>query len=263
MSIALGQIWLYPIKSLGGVRVSRAAITDAGSLALDREWVVVDREAKMVWQGDLPRMALTRCSFDDATITVTTPDFSPLTIAREHGGTPRTVTMYKHEFTGIDAGDEPARWLSDALGAPVRLVRIGLGAHQWSGLNPVHVVSTASLLALNEALVARGDKTVEIERFRPNLVLEGDNDAFFEERHDTIAFGAATLQFREPCVRCELPNISRIDASRGKQPLKLIGALSRARTTAVPASFGIYGRLIGAAIEVGAVGAAGRMREAV
>lgn len=259
MSITLGEIWLYPIKSLGGVRVDRAAITEAGSLALDREWVVVDHHDKMVWQGDLPRMALTRLGLDDDTITVTAPGQSPLTIARNHAGAPRTVTMYKHEFAGIDAGDEVALWLSEALGAPVRLVRIGLGAHQWSGLNPVHVVSTASLLALNEALIEHGDETVEIERFRPNLVLDGA-EAFFEERHQTIEFGTATLQFREPCVRCELPNISRLDASRGKQPLKLIGALSRERVTAVPASFGIYGRLAGDVIEVGAVGVVGKMR---
>jgi uncharacterized protein YcbX len=132
VSITLGQIWLYPIKSLGGVRVDRAAITAAGSLALDREWIVVDDADKMVWQGDLPRMALTRCSLDDATITVTMPGFSPLTIARDHGGPPRTISMYKHEFAGVDAGDEPANWLSDAI-------------------------STASLRALNEALLAQGD----------------------------------------------------------------------------------------------------------
>ena len=76
MSILLAEIWLYPIKSLGGVQVSRATITGAGSLGLDREWVVVDLDDKMVWQGDLPRMALTRCSLDDATITVTIPGFS-------------------------------------------------------------------------------------------------------------------------------------------------------------------------------------------
>lgn len=259
MSLRLGAIWLYPIKSLGGVEVERAAITEAGSLALDREWVVVDHHDKMVWQGDLPRMALTRCNLDDQAITVTAPGLSPLIVARGHAGAPRTVTMYKREFPGIDAGDEAASWLSEALGARVRLVRIGLGAHQWSGLNPVHVVSTASLLALNEALIERGDETVEMERFRPNLVLEGD-EAFLEERHESIGFGSATLNFREPCVRCELPNISRVDASRGKQPLKLIGALSRDRPTAAPASFGIYGRLIGGEIEVGTIGVVGRMR---
>ena len=260
MSITLGQIWLYPIKSLGGVQVNIATITEAGSLGLDREWIVVDRDDNMVWQGDLPRMALTRCSLDDTAITVTAPGLSPLTVAREPGGAPRTITMYKHEFAAIDSGDEPAGWLSEALGAPVRLVRIGAGAHRWSGLNPVHAISTASLRALNEALLAQGDETVEMERFRPNLVLEGTDEAFLEERHQSLGFGTASLNFREPCVRCELPNISRIDASRGKQPLKLIGALSRKRPTAVPASFGIYGSMTGTAIAVGTVGVAGRMR---
>ena len=41
-------------------------------------------------------------------------------------------------------------------------------------------------------------------------------------------------------MRCELPNISLVDASRGKQPLKLIGRLAKDRPTAAPASFGTY-----------------------
>ena len=246
--VVLSQIWIYPIKSLGGVRVRRAAITAAGSLALDREWVIVDAENQMVWQGDLPRMALTRCALDADAITVTCPGLAPLRIERNHPGEPRSLTMYKHDFAGIDAGDAAARWLSAALGANVRLVRIGLSAHRWPGLNPVHALSTGSLAALNAALVANGGEPVEMERFRPNLVLAAAAlPAYFEEQYAVIRFGDTELRRREPCVRCELPNISRLDANRGKQPLKLIGRLSRDRPTAAPASFGIYAMLSGAA----------------
>src|SRR5690606_4962112 len=92
--------------------------------------------------------------------------------------------------------------------------------------------------ALNEALHEQGDDAVVPMRFRPNVVL-GNGGAWFEEENAVLDFGSARLRWREPCVRCELPNISLVDASRGRQPLKLIGRLSQQRPVK-PAAFGTY-----------------------
>ena len=250
MRTIIRELWIYPVKSLGGVRVERAAITTAGSLALDREWLVVDGEDRMVWQGDIPRMTLVRVALDEAALTFTMAGLEPLRVVRDHDGAPRTLTMYKRIFTGIDAGDAAAEWLTRALGQPLWLVRIGDAAHRWDGLNPVHIVSDASLAALNDALAAQGDEAVVAMRFRPNVIL-GDGGAFLEEAQRTLDFGAATLRYREPCVRCELPNISLTDASRGQQPLKIIGRLSLDRPFARPASFGVYCAADGAELRTG------------
>ncbi|HVW93423.1 MAG TPA: MOSC N-terminal beta barrel domain-containing protein [Devosia sp.] len=261
--IRIAEVYVYPIKSMGGVRLARAAVTPAGSLALDREWIVVDERGHKLWQGDLPKMALSRCRLDDEAIIVSLPGMPDLRVPRGHHGAGAAVSMYGHDLPGIDAGDAAADWLTEAFARPARLVRVGAAAHAWPGLNPVHAVSRNSLDALNAALAAQGDAAVEIERFRPSLVLEAEDEtAFFEERYAAIRFGAAELVFQEPCMRCELPNISRQDASRGRQPLKLIGGLSRSRPTAAPASFGIYGRLTGATeIAEGAIGEPLRARE--
>ena len=244
--IEIRELWVYPIKSLGGVRLEAAAITAAGSLALDREWIVVDAGRRMLWQGDIPRMTLVRLALTETHLVLGhagQPDFH---LRRDHAGPPAGLTMYKRDFTGIDAGDAAAGWLSTALGQPVRLVRIGDAAHRWDGLNPVHVISAASVEALNAALVAQGDDPVTAHRFRPNLILAGDGAApYFEEANPVLDFGAARVTLREPCIRCELPNISLVDASRGKQPLKLIGRLSRERPHAAPAAFGTYCRAEG------------------
>jgi hypothetical protein len=149
--------------------------------------------------------------------------------------------MYKRDMAGIDAGDAAADWLSATLGQELRLVRLGDAAHRWDGLNPVHIVSDGSVAALNAALLAQGDEPVSPLRFRPNVILGSDDaPAWVEETNPMLDFGAAQIKFREPCVRCELPNISLVDASRGRQPLKLIGRLSKTRPSAVPASFGTY-----------------------
>jgi len=252
VNIFIRELWIYPIKSLGGVRVEKAAITAAGSLALDREWIVVDAENRMVWQGDIPRMTLVRVALDDTALTLSMDGLDPLRIPRDHGGDERALTMYKRAFTGIDAGDAASAWLTTALGQALRLVRIGDDAHRWDGLNPLHVVSDASLTALNEALVEQGDETVVSQRFRPNVIL-ANGTAFLEEQNSVLDFGEARIRLREPCVRCELPNISLVDASRGKQPLKIVGRLSQDRPTAKPASFGTYCTAEGAVLRTGMV----------
>lgn len=248
---SIAQLWIYPVKSLGGVAVGSASITAAGSLAGDREWIVARPDGQMLWQGDIARMTLLSARLDDTSLTVDAPDGSTLAIPRDHGGTPTTITQYGYGVPGVDAGDAAAQWLGAQLEAECRLVRIGNEAHRWGGLNPVHAISLQSLLALNERLLEQGHTTVEAERFRPNVILGGDHGAFAEEAVSGMNFDGAELTMREPCVRCELPNISRVDASRSKQPLKLIGGMAKGRPTARPASFGIYASARGPALSVG------------
>ena len=252
-TIFIRQLWVYPVKSLGGVSVAHATITAGGSLALDREWIVVDSDQNMLWQGDIPQMTLVGVALRDGALVLTRTGMPDIAVDMAHTGNPTALTMYKRPFTGIDAGDAIAGWLSAALGANVRLVRIGDAAHRWDGLNPVHVVSDASLAALNEALVAQNDAAVTIPRFRPNIVLGHRDPAppWFEETVPALDFGTARVLLRQPCERCELPNISLVDASRGKQPLKLIGRLAKHRPSAIPASFGTYCAAEGTHLSVG------------
>ena len=196
----------------------------------------------MVWQGDIPKMTLVRVALNERALILSLAGRPDLVVPREHAGPSVDLIMYKRPFTAIDAGDEAATWLSEALGAPLRLVRIGDAAHRWDGLNPVHILSEASVAALNDALLEQGDDPVVPMRFRPNVLLASAElpRPYFEEANPILDFGAARILLREPCVRCELPNISLVDASRGKQPLKIIGRLSKDRPAAAPASFGTY-----------------------
>lgn len=244
------QLFIYPVRSLGGMAVSEARITASGSLQGDREWIVTRPDGSLVWQGDIPRMALLSARLDgtslilkgnDGTIGPPAADALGRTAVRQDG----------YDLIGFDQGDAIADWLSNQLQSPCRLVRTGEEAHRWGGLNPIHAVSLVSLSVLNARLAARGEQPVEVERFRPNVVFSGAHAAFEEETAGELIFDQSSLVLREPCVRCELPNISREDASRGMQPLKLIGAMSRQRPTARPASFGTYCTAKGNVLRVG------------
>jgi uncharacterized protein len=249
----LESLWIYPVKSLGGQRMSRVTITERGSFVGDREWLVVDGEGRMLWQGDLPKMTLLGVNLSGGTLSISRRDGATITVPANHDGVERTVTQYGNSFAGIDAGDDIASWLSEFLAHQCRLVRIGHQAHLWPKLNPVHLVSTRSLAVLNEQMRLLGEVGIEIERLRPNIVVSGEHEAFAEETTPVISFQSGEVRLNEPCIRCELPNISRIDASRQRQPLKLFGKMARERPKSKPASFGTYARATGQWLETGEV----------
>lgn len=148
----IDRILIYPVRSLGGMTITEAQITPAGSLLGDREWVVVRPDGSLLWQGDIPRMTLLSATLADGELVIKGHD-------GEIGPSPRnavngttTIRQDGYALEGIDQGDEIARWLTDQLEAPCRLVRIGDEAHRWGGLNPIHAVSLVSLAALNARL---------------------------------------------------------------------------------------------------------------
>ena len=246
----IAGLWIYPIKSVGGVRVRRARITAGGSLAGDREWLVVDEAGAMLWQGMVPRMATLSADLVPGGLGVSNRDGQRIEVGVRAPGHERTVTQYGFSFPGVDAGDEAAAALSDWLERPVRLVRIGEAAHAWADLYPMHVVGEASLAALNERMVREGRHEMEIERFRPNVVL-GAAEAFEEERTEVIDFRSASLHFVEPSKRCVLPSIDRRTGEVERGLLRPIATMSRERTTAARSSFGVYSRAEGDFLERG------------
>ena len=250
-SFRIEQIFIYPVKSLGGMAVPHAEITPSGSLRGDREWIVTRPDGNLLWQGDIPRMTLLSARLDGDNLVLGSNDGLRGPQPMDVPGQRVMVQQDGYYLAGMDQGDAIADWLTERLEAPCRLVRVGEEAHRWAGLNPIHAVSTVSLAALNARLADRGEAAIAVERFRPNLVLSGSHPAFAEEVATELRFDDASLSLREPCVRCELPNISLDDASRGKQPLKLIGAMSRERPAARPASFGTYCTAHGESLRVG------------
>jgi uncharacterized protein YcbX len=143
------------------------------------------------------------------------------------------VTVWKDEVAAFDMGAVAAQWFSDFLGQPLRLVRFDpaqqrLASAQWcapvaaeaafSDEFPLLVTSQASLDELNRRLSASGAAPVTMERFRPNLVLDGLS-AHDEDHLDELCFdtpdGSVRLRLVKPCSRCSIPDIDPLTAERG------------------------------------------------
>jgi uncharacterized protein len=92
------------------------------------------------------------------------------------------------------------------------------------------VTSTASLAELNRRLRQQGEAPVEMNRFRPNLVLDGidahDEDHVEQLQIDTPQ-GTVQLKLVKPCARCTIPGV---DPRTGVQGFEVIDALAGYRS---------------------------------
>jgi len=242
MPVTIAALNVYPVKSCRGIACERVEVTPQG-LAVrgvrDREWLVIDRNGQFVTQREHPRLALVEVDASGGVITLRIPDHEPLQPAR--GGAVRDVRVWRAQLRGHDAGDESADALSQFLGTHVRLVRFDdsrprkvnpdyAGTTKATTLYadgyPVLVISQASLDDLNARLAARDVAALPMDRFRPNVVIDGV-DAYEEDHIDAIATGAVTFKLVKPCTRCEITTTDQRTGRRSHEPLHTLSTYRR------------------------------------
>jgi len=122
----LSQLVIYPIKSTSQISLTSAQISPFG-LELDRRWMLVDTNGFMLTQRVLPRMCLITSIIRDSQLIINAPNMSEMTISIQNGKknalTPVIkATVWKDTCSADDCGDEVAKWFSDFLNTPARLV---------------------------------------------------------------------------------------------------------------------------------------------
>lgn len=232
-------LYVYPVKSCAGVPLDEALLVETG-LEFDRAWMVVDEQGRFLTQRELPRMALIRPELRQADMVLRAPGMLALHVAYDTVEEPTTVQVWKDTVKAYDMGRLAAQWFSDFLGQPVRMVRFDpeqkrLSSPQWTeGVEaenqfsdgyPLLVISQPSLDGLNEKLAARGVATVGMERFRPNLVIDGieasldpHGEDYLDELWIDTEQGRVHLKLVKPCPRCPIPNVDPATGERGHEP---------------------------------------------
>jgi uncharacterized protein YcbX len=234
-TVTLRSLHIHPIKSCAGLPVPQARVVETG-LEFDRAWMVVDATGQFLTQRDEPRLQLVRPTLRASDLVLRAPGMLALHLALDAVERRCRVRVWDDTLDAYDMGDLAAQWFSDFLRAPVRLARFDpderrLSDHAWTGDHdaenafsdgfPLLVASGASLDELNRRLAAHGKPAVTMERFRPNLVLDG-LDAHGEDFLDEVAFdtpqGPVRLRLVKPCARCTIPNVDPQTAERGSEP---------------------------------------------
>lgn len=256
LACRIASLHVHPIKSLAGVAPHEALLIETG-LEFDRAWMVVDERGDMLTQRELPRMALVQPQFRHEDLVLRAPGMLALHLRLDAVEGATRARVWDDEVKAYDMGALAAQWLSDFLGTRLRLVRFDpehkrLADRKWTGDvlaetaftdgYPLLVAGAASLADLNTRLQARGQPAVGMERFRPNLVLEGL--AAFEEDHiDELAIdtdeGAVRLRLVKPCVRCTIPDVDPGTGERGTAVGELLRTFRADARTGGGVTFGM------------------------
>ncbi|HEV2480021.1 MAG TPA: MOSC N-terminal beta barrel domain-containing protein [Puia sp.] len=230
--LRVSGLFIYPIKSLGGISVSTAEVTDRG-LRFDRRWMLVDSDNVFISQRTVPSMALIRVSLGTEALEVRSrlhPDVLRVPY-RPLGARFGEVRVWDDTCRGQFVSVEADHWFSAALGITCRLVYMPEetmritdpnyapegGITSFADAFPFLLIGEASLDDLNRRL----DGPVPMDRFRPNIVFTG-GEPFFED--SLKEFYIRDIRFRgvKLCARCPIPTIDQETAERGKEPLRTL-----------------------------------------
>ena len=239
----LSEITFYPIKSCAGIALREAVLTSSGLMSeqiFDREWMVVDSAGRFLTQREYPRMALIVPKIKATTLELRAPGMLRLEIEL---GLPHPqdapmleVQLWDEQVRAYDCDAVTAAWFSSAIGAPCRLVRfhpdvVRATSTKWTGGiaastlfsdgYPILVAGAASLEDVNDRLRAIGRQALPMNRFRPNLVIDGIG-AFEEDYADFLQFGSTTLKPVKPCARCPIPSVDQATGVPGPDPLDVM-----------------------------------------
>jgi uncharacterized protein YcbX len=241
----LTHLLVYPIKSCGGIAVREATLLESGLSAQgvhDREWMLVTEDGQFLSQRDHPRMALIRPLPEGGNLRVRAPGMGDLLLPLARSNTPetslRTVQIWDDSVRAVDCGDVAADWFAQAIGVRerIRLVRfhhdvVRPTSVKWTGGMPSQtrfadgypllLIGQSSLDDLNGRLRAAGRSTLPMDRFRPNLVVDG-LEAFEEDYLASLSTGSAEIRPVKPCARCPIPSIDQATGIPGPDPMDIL-----------------------------------------
>ena len=211
MGSANGQVGVvsllarYPVKSMRGEQLATAEVDEQG-IAGDRQWAVFTPDGGIGSGKSSRRFRRVEGLLDYRA-----------TLAGLPGPAPLIETPTGQRFSA----DEPraSELLSVELRRPLRLGQEpGVRHHDDSGL---HLVTTAALRRLSELL----GETVEVARFRPNLVLETPGAGFIEDdwAGRELRLGADVLvRLGTGMPRCVMVDLAQGELGADGRILKLL-----------------------------------------
>lgn len=259
--VTLSELWIYPVKSLAGIAVSEATITQAG-LRGDREWMIIDEQGAFVSQRKLPRLATVKTSLGDCgTLQCTAAAMGSITVPIPQGD-PVRVRVWRDECLGLPASKEVNQWLSQAAAstAPLTLVhfakqhrravdpqRFGPFTTHFADAAPFLVANDNSLQALNTHLLGLQLPPVDTRRFRPNIVIQG-LPAFQEHQYSRLRKNHSDVSFGliDHCQRCSVITVDQTtgEFSRDTSPFPQLAQINSMPGKPKAPAFGVNAVLL-------------------
>lgn len=232
-SFYLSEIYIYPIKSLGGISLTESILEEKG-LQYDRRWMLIDDTGKFITQRKHFELALLQVNIADGNLLISnklnanqTISFSMEENLEEH----INVNIWDDSSCGQEVSKRVSEWFSEFLKLNVRLVKMPNNEKRlvdqryalsdevvsFADGYPCLLIGQSSLNGLNQKL----EVPILMDRFRPNFVFTGGlphvEDSFSSFYLSNILFSAV-----KPCARCVLITIDQQTGAQSKEPLKTL-----------------------------------------
>lgn len=248
----IAELFIYPVKSCRAVAVDATCMTVRG-LDQDRRWMIIDANGRQLTQRELPSLARLVPTLDDC-LRMTLPEGDGFTLPLGDSGEALEVEIWGTKVRAVAPDPQADRLLSAFCSSSVRIVRLPederrpceppdtrpgeppassgyASAHTgFADSAPLLITNRASLERLAEITRERGEEPVPMNRFRPNIVLEGAAAGAEEHAQRLEIEGRLELQLLERAVRCM---VTTVDQERGevsgKEPLRTLARTNRDR----------------------------------
>lgn len=230
--LSISQLFIYPIKSLGGISIKSATITDRG-LQYDRRFLLIDENNSFLTQRVFPKMALLQTAIEDDTLLVfqknTNEDKLVLPLSPAKVSKNILVKIWDDDCEAQLVSEEVDDWFSKKLNRYCRLVYMPQSTKRkvdakyafnneitsFSDAFPLLIIGQSSLDDLNSRLTV----PLPINRFRPNIVFTG-GAPFQEDLMEHFKISGCDFYCVKPSARCVITTTDQETAITGKEPLK-------------------------------------------
>ena len=248
----ISGIYIYPVKSLGGVQLSESAVGPRG-LAYDRQWMVVDMKGMFITQRKVPKMALIQPVLREGELVLAhrrdRDDYMATPLSGPEQDIEVSVQVWEDSVKAKLCREEVNEWLSDQLGTFCRLVYLPLPNARplaekygrpgestlFADSCPLLITGEAALQDLNSHLA----DPVPMDRFRPNLVFTG-GAAYEEDEWSSFTISGVPFRGIRKCTRCKVINTDQTTAAVYQEPL---ATLATYRRDAQGVNFGLHATL--------------------
>ncbi len=237
--LKVSGLYIYPIKSLGGIALNEAFVTDTG-FQFDRKWMLVDENYRFLSQRTERSMALLQTKITAGGVKVfqrADPADHILIPLKSDTDKVVTVSVWEDTCNAVHVDEKLDQWFSDKLRRKCRLVFMPRSFKRmvdkqyaskgeitaFSDGFPFLLIGQPSLDDLNSRLTV----PLTMDRFRPNIVFSGGYP-YQEDGMKVFSIGSVMFKGVKRCARCVITTIDQKSADQQKEPLLTLAGYRQA-----------------------------------
>lgn len=241
--LVLTEIWIYPVKSLGGIPLTSAKVMGKG-LEFDRRWMLIDDNNVFMTQRIHTQMAMFQMELSGRQITVRKKNATSsqsITFSADTSTTGEKIRakIWDDEVDVYEIGQHLSKWFSEHLEMSCRLVsfpeknpravdpkyNVNNEHVSLADAYPFLIIGQSTLNDLNTRL----KEPVPMNRFRPNFVFTG-GEPYEEDTWREFKIGENKFVGVKPCGRCVLTTVNQDTAEKGIEPLYTLSTYRKRET---------------------------------